>query len=259
MTGVSFQALFMSKITTTVPASLKLSAARSCLYRQLPVDTYNADQFTVSFWYKFTDTQLIVPFVGTGNVPTGSAVNSNRGSVFFNIVSSGDISFQNANSANTVLSEQDVGAVSFNNGSWHHVVVQIDSTQATETNRCIFYKDGASQTDSLITTWSSGEDSLVFASSQYLAFGAANAATPAATMRIAFFDVVEGTTGGASDFAFNNGGTWTRKPYVGSYGNHGFGWDGSNGFNATSGVTGALTASVVTTGDLDTVDLPPWT
>lgn len=242
------------------PASLKLSAARAVLYKRMPASgTFNADQHTVSLWYKFTDTGQIIPFTGVGNVPTGSAAGSNRFALFFNIVTSGDLGVNNVSSGNVVLSEQDVGASSFNDGAWHHLVVQVDSLQATETDRCKIYKDGSILTDSIITTWSSNEDSLCFAVNQYHAIGAANSAVPAATMRIAFFDIIEGTTGGPTDFAFNNGGTWTRKPYPNSYGTHGWGWDGTNGFNSTAGVIEALTANVVVLGDLDTVDLPPWT
>lgn len=243
------------------PASLVATTSRSVLYKRMPSSgTFNPDQHTISFWLKFTETGLVVPCTGVGNVPSGSAAGSNRFAVQMNIVSSGDIGPENVSSGNVSLSAQYVGAASFNDGSWHHITVQVDSSQGTETDRCKTYKDGTLQTDSLTATWSSGEDSLMFAINQYHAIGAANSLVPTNPIKTAFFDIVEGTTGGATDFAFNNGGTWTRKPYAGAYGTHGWGWDGSDGFNSTAGVIEALTANNVTTGsNLDFGDLPPWT
>ena len=78
--------------------------------------------------------------------------------------------------------------------------------------------------------------------------------------RMAFIDLLDGVSADASAFAFDDGGTWTRMPYAGGYGNGGISLDGSDGFNDVSGNGHHFTGINMTEGsNLDTGDLPPYT
>jgi hypothetical protein len=77
--------------------------------------------------------------------------------------------------------------------------------------------------------------------------------------KIAFIDVIDGLALDPTNFAFNNGGTWTRKKYSGSYGTYGFCLDGSDGFNDISGNAQHFSGINMDATNLSAADMPPFT
>lgn len=142
--------------------------------------------------------------------------------------------------------------------TWNHWVVACDTTQATSDNRIRFYKNGTLIADSgsipgssAITYFFTSGQTIYIGNDPIFAFSA---------KRLAFVEVLDGVLAGPTDFAFDNGGTWTRKPYTGSYGASGFRLDGSNGFTDVSGNGRVFTGSNMTIGaNIDIADLPPYT
>jgi hypothetical protein len=118
-----------------------------------------------------------------------------------------------------------------------------------------FYQQGSQLSDTTSVAIGSNEQNSSFTNGNTFSIG-----STAFSGKIAFFDVLDGVSAAPTDFAFNDGGTWTRIPYAGSYGNNGFGLDGSSGFNTTAGQSFAFIGNNMTVGDnLDTADLPPYT
>jgi hypothetical protein len=145
--------------------------------------------------------------------------------------------------------------------TWTHIVVRMDTTNSTADDRIRLYKNGSLISDSGTQPVSNFETNM-FVDGCEIAFGATDKnfiiAPIADTGKIAFMDLVEGSSLDPSEFAFNNSGTWTRKKYAGSYGTHGFGLDGSVGLSTTYGKSYLFTAYGVAVA-LSSSDMPPFT
>lgn len=142
--------------------------------------------------------------------------------------------------------------------AWHHWVLRFDSTQGTAADRVRMYRDGSQVGNSgtvpaLNTTFRWFKNAI--------RFRIGNSYSGGVTIgNIAFIDVLEGVSAAPTDFAFDDGGTWTRIPYAGSYGTYGFSLDGTDGFNDVSGNNQHFTGVNMTVADnLDDADLPPST
>jgi hypothetical protein len=70
--------------------------------------------------------------------------------------------------------------------------------------------------------------------------------------------MIHGQNVAITDLGFDDGGTWTHKPYTGSYGTRGFRLDGTNGYISQVNAYD-FTANDPDLPPLDTVDLPPYT
>ncbi len=141
-------------------------------------------------------------------------------------------------------------------GTWHHYVYAFDTTAASAGDRIKLYKDGALLSATDDGTFNQNEDTRAFAAGGTLYLG--NGSNYGAK-KLAFVDVVVGTAQTPADFAFDDGGVWTRKKYAGSYGSYGLAFDGSDGFSDVSGNSLDMTPENMTGADLDTYDLPPYT
>ena len=138
-----------------ISRSLRFNSADSAYLNRTPAGAGNRRTFTYSAWVKRS-------FVGTGfdmNLINGYVDNSNRFS----------IDFANASNANLYVFNATAGAstVALSTASlfrdpsaWYHVVVAIDTTQATSTNRVLAYVNGVAQT--LTGTFPSQNDQLIF-------------------------------------------------------------------------------------------------
>lgn len=171
------------------------------------------------------------------------------------------MSLEDVNLSTTVALEYASGDAVDLDDQWHHWVVSCDTTLATSDNRIRFWKDNVFVSDTNLTTPGSSAILYFFESFHTINVGNFNVTgfTSYAAKRMAFIDVLDGVAALPTDFGFDDGGTWTRKPYTGSYGTYGFRLDGSNGFNDASGNGRTFTALNMTSGDnIDFNDLPPY-
>ena len=133
-----------------------------------------------------------------------------------------------------------------------------DSTQGTAANRYRIYKNNVEQATTKSPGISLNEENRLFKDTASMFIG--NRPANFVAKSLAFIDVLEGIAAVPGDFAFNNGGIWTRKKYAGSYGSYGFSLDGTDGFNDVSGNGQDFSGTNMTTADnLDPGDLPPYT
>jgi hypothetical protein len=142
--------------------------------------------------------------------------------------------------------------------SWNHFTVRWDTTQGTSDNRIRLYKNGSLLGDSAGVTPGNSTQSNFFIDGGGIFVG--NGSVSFNAKRMAFIQVIDGISLDPTSFAFDNGGTWTHKPYTGSYGTFGFRIDGSAGFNDASSNGRSFTGNNMTIADnIDTTDLPPYT
>lgn len=144
----------------------------------------------------------------------------------------------------------------FDENEWAHVVFVVDTTQNDPDARFRIYVNNVP---------SNGDDDIppaqnyitrMFVAGNSFAIQGDILFDYFAPGRIAFIDLVSGQALTPDYFAFDDNGTWTRKPYEGSYGNFGFSLDGSDGFNDVSG--NGFHFTNVGGVQLDPNDLPPF-
>lgn len=194
---------------------------------QTPSSTGNRTTWTFSAWAKRTN--------GTGSIggPTYSQmIFSNGGTVY------GDqIFFSNNGSFKFAINGETSGVmesgVTFTNTSkWYHLVLSVDTRQATSSDRVKMWVDGEE-----VTTFSR----LTYPSQNYQTdIGSDNNQQVIGTLRrgpsqtntvdnnylydgyLSEFNFVDGLVLNYSNFAENNSGNWTPTIYNGSYGTNGF-------------------------------------
>jgi hypothetical protein len=229
------------------PASYVFNGTDELMTRTFSTSAPNTTIFTVSFWMKTTDTDGHSIFL------------SHTGTTFTQVLYFNDESF---NARDTIASvaawdEGTAGGVLNLDNTWHHFVARYDSTQGTADNRLILYKDGSVVNDTNFTAIGASEVHHMFTNGNVWQLG--NYSLGFDSKKMAFIDVLEGVSQAASAFAFDNGGTWTRKLYAGSYGTYGFKLDGTNLFADVSGNGQNFTGTNMDATNLDTADLPPYT
>lgn len=141
------------------------------------------------------------------------------------------------------------------NNVWMHYVFRVDTTLANAADRFRIYRNGSLLSPDNIAAVPQNTLTMMFQSGGLIEFGGFSDTDEFGAARLAFLDIVSGQSLGPDEFAFDNGGTWTRKPYGGSYGTFGLSLDGSQGFNDVSG--NGFHFTNVGGVQLDFDDLPP--
>jgi len=142
--------------------------------------------------------------------------------------------------------------------SWYHIVVAMDTTQSTASNRTKIYVNGSQVTDFSTASYVAQNDTIAICTSGKLqAIGAYAFDITAANDRIDGYlseiNFVDGTAKAASDFGgYDSNGVWVPKKYTGSYGTNGFylkGQDSSALGDDSSGNTNDFTSSGLAAAD----------
>jgi hypothetical protein len=230
------------------PASLIFNATDEVLTRTLATVAPNTTIITISFWLKTSTTDGFQLF--TSQLDANNFCQLLGGSTELGV-------FRNAVAGVFAFIEQTQAAFFVVTDTWHHCVMSYDSTQGTADDRCRFWVNGTQVLDDTPTAIGASETHGFWANGSLLSVG--NLSTSFKAKKMAFIDVLEGVAGTPTDFAFDDGGTWTRKLYAGSYGTYGFKLDGSSLFNDTSGNGQNFTGVNMDASNLDPADLPPYT
>lgn len=145
-----------------------------------------------------------------------------------------------------------------NDNTWDHYHMVWDSNEVSSADRLRMWKNG-----SLITpaSYSAPGSSALF---HLFTTGTLTVGNPLTlgtkvAKRLAFIDVLDGIALNPTNFAFDNGGTWTRQRYAGSYGPFGFKLDGTNGFIDVANNRTFTATNMTAVDNLSTADLPPYT
>ena len=126
--------------------------------------------------------------------------------------------------------------------AWYHIVVALDTTQATDTNRLKLYVNGAQVTSFTVNAWPT-----LNGTSQFSLSNSNNKVGSAWTGSSEFYDgymtevnFIDGQALTPSSFGETNAqtGVWQPKAYSGSYGTNGFYLNFSDNSNTTAATLG---------------------
>lgn len=240
--------------TTGQKAFVFPGAGGACFYATQSTSSPNRRTLTISLWAKvanFAAYQVLV----------GADTDDNNFADFLFYLASGDgMGCFEFIAGVDAIDEGAGGSLTDGDNAWHHWVERVDTTSATADDRWRIYKDGTLWADTGVMPSPQNVQTSIFLSGRPLIFGSSETAASSSDFlggKLAFMDFVEGASLAPTDFAFNNGGVWTRKKFTGSYGTNGFGLDGSSGLNTTFGK--AYTFSQTGTITISSSDLPPYT
>lgn len=142
--------------------------------------------------------------------------------------------------------------------TWYHVVLRLETANGTADNRVRMYVNGSLEGDDELVATPLQLDTYYNDDAAECYIGTISDTSGFMNGKLAFIDVVDGLSLTPSSFAFNNGGTWTRQPYTGSYGTNGFAFDGTD-LDNVAGTAMSFTAVGMDGTNLDSADLPPYT
>jgi hypothetical protein len=227
---------------TQIDGSLRFNDDDSPKLTRTPATTSNRKTWTWSGWVK------------RGNLSTNKILFStdsgyNGGGIAILFDSSDRFSLYNAakNFANVRTS-----AVYRDVSAWYHLVVAVDSTQATSTDRVKLYVNGE-----VITSFSAtgGYPSLnqnTYVNDSAYAHGIGGNATSTVSSfdgYMAEINFVDGQSLDASSFGETKSGVWIPKAYSGSYGTNGFHLEFAGNANDSSGNGNNWTANNISSHD----------
>jgi hypothetical protein len=212
-----------------ISRSLRFNSADSAFLDRTPASSGNRRTWTWSGWVKKS-------VVGDGRYPAlFGAVNSTRDVLRFNGESL-NLFFNNTTSANLVTT-----AVYRDVSAWYHIVLAVDTTQATDTNRVKLYVNGVQ-----VTAFSTAS----YPAQNYDTFVNMNVVQRIANdsnLSDGYFNgymteiyMVDGSQLTPSSFGETDTqtGVWKPKAYSGSYGTNGFYLNFSDNSNTTAATLG---------------------
>ncbi len=250
--------IYIPAAAATAPASFVFNGTDEVMVRTLSTSAPGTTIFTYSLWVKvgaYTPVFDTAVLFQIANAPTYTEA------CYAAINALGDEFSLNQDGTASWGEVTDPLTPDIATATWTHLVFRYDSTQGTADNRLQLYRNGTLLTDSASPSEPGASEAHgLFANGYQHQIGAWLDAPVYFQGKLAFIDVVDGLSLAPTSFAFNNGGTWTRSRYTGSFGTYGFRLDGSDGFNDTSGNGQHFTGTNMTLGaNLDTGDLPPYT
>jgi hypothetical protein len=133
--------------------------------------------------------------------------------------------------------------------AWCHIVVAVDTTQATSTNRAKIYSNGSQITSFSTSTYPSQNlDTMVnFTQAHAIGNDASGGSLFDGYMADTYF--VDGTALDPTSFGEFKSGVWIPKRYTGSYGTNGFHLEYNDNANDSSGTGNNWTATNIVAGD----------
>jgi len=105
--------------------------------------------------------------------------------------------------------------------AWYHIVVQLDTTQATDTNRVKVYVNGVQQSYYAATYPTLNYDANINTANQHN-LGARESVSSPFDGYLADVYFIDGQALSASDFGETKNGVWVAKDYAGTFGTNGF-------------------------------------
>jgi hypothetical protein len=214
-----------------ISRSLRFNSADSAYLNRTPASATNRRTWTLSTWAKVSAFGSQVFILGAG------VDGDNRTDIRFD----GDsLQFVN-NVANVTTANLKTTAVYRDPSAWYHIVIAVDSTQATSTNRIKIYVNGVQVTDFATATYfSQNTDTFVNNNCGQTIGRYSITSSNYFNGYMTEFNLIDGTQLTPSSFGETNAqtGVWTPKAYSGSYGTNGFYLNFSDNSNTTAATLG---------------------
>jgi len=214
----------------TIDNSIRLNDDDSAYLSRTPSTAGNQKTWTFSCWLKRGN-------LGIGNFPLFSVNNPIQyyDAIRFDNGETFSVIIEGANYGGTTLTS---GALFRDTSAWYHIIVAMDTTQATEADRCKVYINGVAEAVNNIPAlnYVTGVNS---AQAHYV--GKLTTYTEYADGYLAEVNFVDGQALTPSDFGETDEdyGHWKAKKYAGTYGTNGFYLDFKNSGSLGNDVSGA--------------------
>jgi hypothetical protein len=197
--------------------SLRLRASASAYLNRTPASNGNQQIFTLSGWVKrgqLSSEQAIIVCRTGSNAAFGRLV-----------FTSGDaLQFFARNSSSTTTALLNTTQVFRDPSAWYHIVLAVDTTQATAANRIKFYVNGTQITAFSTATYPSQNTNLDFntTADTYIGVEIPNAIYFDGYMAEVNFVNAQQLTPSSFGETDTTTGSWKPKAYTGTYGTNGF-------------------------------------
>ena len=200
----------------TIDQSLRFNRGDSAYLSWTPSSAGNRQKFTWSGWFKRTNIDSTEQIFSTGD---GSGSNQDQ----IRMLSDGRLSFASATSDNNNLYLQTTAKYR-DVSSWYHIVISVDSTQATSSNRAKIYVNGEQVTDFDNETYCSQNYNFRFNNTVEHNFGRLDLSTDNYfNGYLAEVHFIDGQQLDPASFGKTGTyGEWKPKAYSGTYGTNGF-------------------------------------
>jgi hypothetical protein len=224
--------------------SLRFNSASSDYLNRTFASAGNQKTMTISFWTKRSNLSSANEIISQGS---GSACH-----IAFDSSNQMELNLRNSVDGGSnvfLITSQLFRDVS----AWYHIVLALDTTQATNTNRAKLYVNGTQVTAFGTTTYPSQNGNLFFNEASSMEIGKAVGGTSYYNGYFYEFNFIGGQALTPSSFgASNASGVWYPIPYVGSYGTNGFNLKFGN--SASLGTDSSPNGNNFTVNNLTSID-----
>jgi hypothetical protein len=195
-----------------IEQSLRFNDDDSAYLSRTPASAGNRKTWTWSGWVKRCD-------FGTNRPIWSAYTDANNRDIFQ--WDSARLQYVNISggSANTNLNTT---ALFRDTSAWYHVVLAVDTTQATSTNRIKIYVNGTQQTDFIASTYPSQNTDMMTNNNVASYLGREVNGGQYADNYLAEVNFIDGTALDPTSFGETKSGIWVPKAYSGAYGTNGF-------------------------------------
>ena len=195
--------------------SLRFNDGDSASLARTPSSEGNRDTFTISFWFKRG-------VQGTRQFLINSWGGSTNDYAQIEITSSDGINVQNTVS-NTSQLDLRTNRKFRDSSAWYHIVLAVDSTQSTASNRAKLYVNGVQETSFSTETYMSQNNDTYFNDDIAHYIGKRGDNSNYFDGYLTEFHMVDGSQLAQTSFGeFDDNGVWIPKKYTGTYGTNGF-------------------------------------
>jgi hypothetical protein len=196
-----------------ISRSLRFNSADTAYLNRTPSSTTDRRKFTYSTWVKRAA-------LGTFQTFIAATDSSTQDGFLFRDNNTIQINFNNITSSQLVTTQvfRDVSA-------WYHLVMSVDTTQATASNRIKLYVNGVQVTAFSTANYPSQNYDTFFNTNTYLSrIGYSGLNSNPADMYMTEINFIDGQALTPTSFGeFNSDtGVWQPKKYTGTYGTNGF-------------------------------------
>ena len=190
--------------------SLRFDRTRDCSLSKTFASAGNRRTFTISLWMKSTETS-------TGYIFEGGDDDSDGSRAFLRLEAG---AFRFAESAGQ---EFTTAAIRRDPAAWYHVVLAVDTTQGTNTNRIKFYINGEAQTFSTINYPGQNHDYGINKAALHTIGRSHIDDNNPINAYFAEYHFLDGSALGPENFGLTNEhGAWGPKEFAGAHGTNGF-------------------------------------
>ena len=246
---------YEAKVTDTWPQralfttkSLRFNRGSSDNLTRTPSSASNRRTFTLSFWVKRAD-------LGSGNrspFSVGNSGSSTSDANWFTLIFHGSTNTLRLVQYNNQLFN--TNRVFRDSSAWYHVVVAVDTTQGTASNRLKLYINGVQETSfSTVNYPSQNYDFVVNTTTQHMIGREDGNGSAYFSGYLSEYILIDGQQLAPTSFGVTNSdGVWTPIPYLGTYGTNGFNLQFENA--AALGTDSSPNGNTFTVNNLTSID-----